>query len=194
MFGDGGGAEANFNNGSTIVVRIGLLSGPTAPTCGSASFAGFTGETNNLYFVQPTTPPPSGTLPAIVFTKSSVSSSTSPCNSAVSVMPGVVAGPGHVVYTYCIGEYHLIAGGGCQSGQKYWDCWHNSQDYALGEYTCHGEKYYFFKTMRTQPPVGGDECGYSYGLMFCSNTGWPDMSCGPSDNQFGCVSGPVKYP
>src|SRR5262249_51921234 len=156
-------SQANFNSGSTIVVRTSVNSGSwTAPSCAGG---GFTGETNNLYFVKASTTPSPGVLPAIVFTESSAASTTSPCDSATPVAP-----VRQVVYTYCIGEYEVIAEGGCQNNpQKYWDCWHTSQDFSLGEGVCHSEKYNFYKTMRTRDPVAGDECGYSYGLMFCSD-------------------------
>jgi hypothetical protein len=47
IFGDGGGSEADFNEGTKITVKIQLQDGSTAaPTC--ESNAGTTGETNNL--------------------------------------------------------------------------------------------------------------------------------------------------
>jgi hypothetical protein len=184
VFGDCCFSQANFNTGSTIAVRVSVNTGSLqAPSCAAE---GYTGETNNLYFVKANTVPPSGSNPAIVFTESTEVSNVSPCESA-----SPVGAP--VVYTYCIGEYENIAGGGCQNlPQQYWDCWHNSQDFSLGEGLCHSKKFAFFKTKRTQDPVGGDECGYSYGLMLCSNYATPDMSCSQSDNFFGCRAGSSK--
>jgi hypothetical protein len=80
IVGDCCGSEATFNSGSTIVVRTSVDYGsPNAPSC---SGEGFTGETNNLFFVQASAVPPSESLPAVVFTQSSTSSKTLPCNSA----------------------------------------------------------------------------------------------------------------
>src|SRR6185437_6513249 len=137
----------------------------------SCSPQGYTGESNNLYFLQAGSGPNSGSSPALVFTESSTASATTPCQSAVVIGASVA-------YTYCIGEYRDIVGGGCQSNpQQYWDCWHNSQDFSLGEGVCHSKQFSFFKTKRTQYPVGGDDCGYSYGLMYCFQTASPDMPC-----------------
>ena len=48
IFGDGNGTEANFNNGSALVVRISVDYGsPSAPSCVNG---GTTAETNNLSF------------------------------------------------------------------------------------------------------------------------------------------------
>jgi predicted extracellular nuclease len=78
VFGDCCRSEANFNSGSTLVVRIMLV--PGTPTCKSQ---GFTSETNNLYFVKAGISPNSGTTPAIIFTESSTPSTTNPCESAI---------------------------------------------------------------------------------------------------------------
>jgi hypothetical protein len=76
VFGDGGGDEAVFNTGSTIVVRTGVDSGTTsAPICDGQTF---TGESNNLSLVPPCCPI-GGTSPAIVFTESNAAGATSPC-------------------------------------------------------------------------------------------------------------------
>jgi len=72
-----------FNAGSTIVVRTSVDYGsPNAPSCFGQ---GFTGETNNLFFVQASATPPTESLPAVVFTQGSASSTTTPCNSATGV-------------------------------------------------------------------------------------------------------------
>ena len=69
-------------SGSTIVVRTSADYGsPNAPSCGG----GFTGETNNLFFVQASAVPPTEALPSVVFTESSTVATTSPCSSATDV-------------------------------------------------------------------------------------------------------------
>ena len=191
VFGDGGGGQANFNAGSTIIVRLGVSSGSaTAPTCGSN---GFTGETNNLFFVAAGTPPSSGRLPAIVFTESSTPSATLPCD-AVSPVVATAFNFNHVVYSYCIGESINVPGSTCNYIQKPFGCYYNSQDFRLGEGVCYDSNYAFFKTIRTGTPAGGNQCGYSYGLMFCTNSDDPDRLCSAIDNTYGCVAGPVNYP
>jgi len=65
LFGDGGGSEAKFNKGSTLVVRTEVTGTSTAaPTCDSE---GFTGETNNLTLASCTAT--AGATPAIEFTE-----------------------------------------------------------------------------------------------------------------------------
>jgi hypothetical protein len=85
VFGDAGGSQANFNSGSTIVVRTSVDSGTvSAPSCYGGG--GFTAETNNLSFASA----PSaklGTSPAIVFTESSAGTASA-CASATSVASG----------------------------------------------------------------------------------------------------------
>ncbi|MBV9968470.1 MAG: hypothetical protein JO228_00675, partial [Xanthobacteraceae bacterium] len=83
IFGDCCLSAANFNNGSSMVVRTTVDSGvTTAPSCYAG---GFTGETNNLYFQPASGTPRRSTQPAIVFTQSSNVTSTTPCQSAVAV-------------------------------------------------------------------------------------------------------------
>ena len=72
VFGSGGnqsgGSQANFNSGSTIVVRTSLNAGTEmAPTC---TQQGFTAETNNLNLVGTPIVAMMEDLPAIVFTES----------------------------------------------------------------------------------------------------------------------------
>src|SRR5262249_20223947 len=75
--------EATFNSGSTLVVRTSVDYGiPSAPSCIAA---GFTGETNNLSFVQASSFPTTESLPAVVFTMSNIGSVTSPCSSATEL-------------------------------------------------------------------------------------------------------------
>jgi hypothetical protein len=83
VFGDCCGFSANFNTGSTLVVRTSVDSGVSgAPACFGG---GFTGETNNLYLQPSSGTPRSSTQPAIVFTQSSTATSTLPCQSAIAV-------------------------------------------------------------------------------------------------------------
>jgi hypothetical protein len=71
VVGVGGGEEAVFNAGSTIVVRLGVDAGTLAtPTCIQY---GETGETNNLTIVPSSGTPQPGVLPYIVFTETNVS-------------------------------------------------------------------------------------------------------------------------
>jgi von Willebrand factor type D domain len=83
VFGDGGGDQANFNIGSTIVVRTGVDSGTAgAPTCDGE---GFTGETNNLTLVSTPTGEASSPLASIIFTESNAAASTpASCATATS--------------------------------------------------------------------------------------------------------------
>jgi hypothetical protein len=86
IVGDCCGSQAIFNSGSTLVVRTSVDYGsPNAPSCPGQGFTGFTGETNNLFFVQASAVPPTESLPAVVFTQSSATSTTLPCNSATGV-------------------------------------------------------------------------------------------------------------
>jgi hypothetical protein len=67
VFGDCCGTQANFNGGTTIVVRTTVINGTTnAPTCTSN---GTTGETNNLTLATPCSTV-GGTSPAVVFKES----------------------------------------------------------------------------------------------------------------------------
>ena len=64
VFGDGNGTQANFRNGTTIVVKTSVDDGTTnAPSCPQNSY---TGETNNLTLV-PLCCPYGGASPAIEF-------------------------------------------------------------------------------------------------------------------------------
>ena len=83
IVGDCCGSEANFNSGSTLVVRTSVNSGGSlnAPSCLGE---GFTGETNNLNFGSPPTAQ-AKTLPAIVFTESSSGTAPSACAASVAV-------------------------------------------------------------------------------------------------------------
>jgi FG-GAP-like repeat len=83
VVGDCCSSQANFNIGSSIVVRTSIDSGvATAPSCYGG---GFTAETNNLNFQPSSGTPRSSTQPAIVFTQGSNATSAPPCQSAVAV-------------------------------------------------------------------------------------------------------------
>ena len=85
IIGDGNASEANFNTGSTLVVKTSVENGTSnAPSCVEE---GFTGETNNLTLV--TSPavccPIGGSSPAIVFTESNATGAISTCSSPALV-------------------------------------------------------------------------------------------------------------
>lgn len=82
VFGNGGGDQANFSSGSTIVPRTKIIYGGTAPP--NCVAQGFTGETNNLSF-GPTAPAISPPGPAVFFTESSAGGAPSNCAAATSV-------------------------------------------------------------------------------------------------------------
>jgi hypothetical protein len=204
VVGDCCSSEANFDTGSTatIVVRTAISTGsPTQPSCLMTGTNG-TAEYNNLYFVKAsTTPPSSGTLPALVFTESSVQSSTPPCatpgiSGPFAAAPVPASTPAQVpqeIYTYCIGDFYAVTPQlGCNSVQKLWDCSHNSQDQLTGEELCKADNYTFYKTWRTVNPLGGGNCGFTYGVMLCTNSDTPDRLCSLNDARFGCGDGPVQ--
>lgn len=83
IFGDCCSTQAIFNAGSSLEPNVVIDDGSaTAPSCLAA---GYTGETNNLYFVATSTHNVSGSPPAIHFKEASAKSSTSACSSATSV-------------------------------------------------------------------------------------------------------------
>jgi hypothetical protein len=82
VVGDCCGSQANFNTGSTIVVRTSVNNGNLgAPSCYGE---GFTGETNNLKFASAPLANRKQ-LPAIVFTESTTGGAASACASASDV-------------------------------------------------------------------------------------------------------------
>jgi len=82
VFGDGGGDQASFNAGTTIIVRNQADSGQNVlPTCVSD---GFTGETNNLNLVSAPTHPVKDLYPSIIFTESNATNQT-PATCATSL-------------------------------------------------------------------------------------------------------------
>jgi hypothetical protein len=82
VVGCGGGGQANFNLGSTIVSRLKIIYGGTDPPM--CVVDGFTGETNNLEF-GPTAPLPSAPGPAQLVTESIAGGVTSFCTAATDV-------------------------------------------------------------------------------------------------------------
>jgi hypothetical protein len=82
VFGDCCSTQANFNKGSTIVVRTSVNDGTSkAPSCPTE---GFTGETNNLFLVSPCSSV-GGASPAIVFTENWVGGPAAAGNVFASV-------------------------------------------------------------------------------------------------------------
>jgi VWD domain-containing protein len=85
VFGDGGGDQAVFSSGTTIVVRAGVDSGTTnGPLCDAASF---TGESNNLTLENSPPSAMKGSMPALVFSESfpAPSGAVATCVDATSV-------------------------------------------------------------------------------------------------------------
>jgi hypothetical protein len=79
IVGDCCSSQANFNAGSTIMVRTTVHNGTTnAPTC---VLEGFTGETNNLNLVG-TAAVGTGNAPAVVSRQSNTLTSTASCSAA----------------------------------------------------------------------------------------------------------------
>ena len=82
LVGDGGGGQANFNAGASVVPRTRIVYGGTAaPNCVAQ---GFTGETNNLSF-GPTAPASSPPGPALFFTESGAGGAPSDCAAATTI-------------------------------------------------------------------------------------------------------------
>ena len=85
IFGDCCSIEANFNPGSTLVVRISVDQGAsTAPGCVQA---GFTGETNNLTLVSAPAAVAATPLPAVVFTESNLPGAPPTCPAVAAATP-----------------------------------------------------------------------------------------------------------
>lgn len=78
IVGDGGGSEATFNTGATLVVTNNVANATVnAPSC---TTGGTTGETNSLTLVAPCCPY-GGASPGIVFMESSAAGATTSCAS-----------------------------------------------------------------------------------------------------------------
>jgi von Willebrand factor type D domain len=84
VVGDGGGSDATFNAGSTIVVRTAVNSGMGAipPNCDQV---GFTGETNNLTLVTAPAVINDAEWPSIVFTETNNAPTPISCSNADSI-------------------------------------------------------------------------------------------------------------
>ena len=79
VVGDGCLSQANFNNGSTIVVQTALTHSNTgAPFCTPKNFSGWTGETNNLNLIAGACCPSGGTSPAFRFTETNAAGVKAP--------------------------------------------------------------------------------------------------------------------
>lgn len=87
VFGDAGGSEANFNNGSTFVVQTSVTNGTSnMPQClgPQGAGAGTTAETNNLSLIPQTAPlccPYSASSPYIQFLESNATGATASCGA-----------------------------------------------------------------------------------------------------------------
>jgi hypothetical protein len=88
VFGDGGGSQAVFNSGSTLIVRIVTDSG-TAGALQCKSHSGITAETNNLNLTALPRTPASVPRPALVFAESNapgtIHSNPDSCADAVTI-------------------------------------------------------------------------------------------------------------
>ncbi len=84
VFGPGGGGEAVFDTGSTIVVRTAMDSGTAAPSCVTE---GFTAETNSLTLVATPIAESGAQWPSIVFTESNAGNPSSASCSTTGVAP-----------------------------------------------------------------------------------------------------------
>jgi hypothetical protein len=84
VFGDGGGDQAVFASGTTLVVRTGVDSGvTTGPNCDLRSF---TGESNNLNLVNKAPTAVKGTMPALVFSETNAAQNpVASCADATSI-------------------------------------------------------------------------------------------------------------
>jgi hypothetical protein len=90
LVGDSSGSAATFNSGAAITVRASVENGsPSAPSCVSDTFTGYTGETNNLNFANAPAAI-QGTAPAIMFAESTSGTVSEPCSSATAVASGAL--------------------------------------------------------------------------------------------------------
>ena len=111
VFGNGDGGEANFNNGSSLVVLTDVTNGTTyAPQCIGPQGAGTTGETNNLNIVPVSGAlccPYGGSTPAILFMESN--SQSAPASAACEAIPSTINGS-RTLITYPIiqGETRVL--------------------------------------------------------------------------------------
>jgi hypothetical protein len=114
VFGDANSSTANFNAGSTMVVRTAITDGTAnAPNCINGST---TAEMNNLSLVPPCCQV-AGAEPAIVFTESNVAGAMSTCPPGGGCTPGL----------------KVLADAIASSGPN---CFGSSQDYDFGQAAC----------------------------------------------------------
>jgi len=115
VFGDGGGDQAVFNSGATVVVRTGVDSGTTSgPGCDNATF---TGESNNLTLVNVPPNASKGPMPALVFSERN----PAPAGAAATCMDSIAFVQGDR-----IGGGEPSAASNCPSGTfvtgiEYWN-------------------------------------------------------------------------
>ena len=109
VFGDGGGDQANFNTGSTIVVRTEADSGTSVDPV--AVTQSFTGESNNLSLVTPSCPL-GGSSPAIVFTESNAAGAAAPPGPP---QPGCSASTGELTISCAGPDVGVVFNGNCKS-------------------------------------------------------------------------------
>ena len=113
VVGDGCASQANFNAGSTIVVRTAVLDGASAaPSCVEE---GFTGETNNLNLVG-TSSVRGGSWPAVVSTQSNVADTPASCTACDVCQPTTCAAQGAKCGSVPDGCCGTLYCGSCQSG------------------------------------------------------------------------------
>jgi von Willebrand factor type D domain len=81
IFGDGGGGQATFNNGTTMTVRTQVDTGNNiAPNC---IVDGWTAETNNLNLISTPAMVKPAQYPSIVFDQSNASSTPASCSTSI---------------------------------------------------------------------------------------------------------------
>lgn len=108
VFGDGGGGQAVFNSGSTMVVRTQVDTGTNiAPDC---VINGWTAETNSLDLVSTPTIVPKAQYPSIVFDQSNVSSTPQSCSTSVGD-PHITTFDGLYYDFYAAGDYVMADAG-----------------------------------------------------------------------------------
>jgi hypothetical protein len=129
VFGDGGGDQAVFSAGTTVVVRTQVDDGSAiAPACDDQSF---TGESNNLSLVGTPANEPSSALPSIVFEESNALGTPPTCATPQGINCVEVSSSGSTSCTdaggvpstcataICPAGFALTGGGGaCAAGSS----------------------------------------------------------------------------
>ena len=111
VLGDGGGGEANFNDGSSFVVLTSVTNGTTdAPQCLGPPGAGTSGETNNLSLVPQSGPACcayGGTSPSILFMESN--SQNAPTSASCETIPYSTHGSETIItHPIILGEIRVL--------------------------------------------------------------------------------------